>query len=207
MSENEELCLTNEELCITNEELCIKNEEILQHTDQSYRSPPPDGSALYCVTPAAGDQGDTFFADCAAAYDALPLAEQAELAQHQLIHATFELGRSQEAVRAHPGNKALFTKHFKTRRGIHSKQNKHSGRTHGVLGTDTSRLLFSKSVWYEPEHATVFGEGVGAAPEVMEREAEGMLPQLHPLVREHPVTGRQVHRESIIFKYKIHHFN
>ena len=31
------------------------------HTDQSYRSPPPDGSALYCVTPAAGDEGDTFF--------------------------------------------------------------------------------------------------------------------------------------------------
>lgn len=73
------------------------------HTDQSYRSPPPDGSLLYCVAPAAEGQADTFFADCAAAHDALPLTEQEALAQYEVIHATFELGRSREAVRANPG--------------------------------------------------------------------------------------------------------
>ena len=73
------------------------------HSDQSYRKPPPDASIIYCVRPGADGQGDTFFCDNAAAFDALSPAEQAEAARRSIIHAASSLGRSEQSVRKHPG--------------------------------------------------------------------------------------------------------
>lgn len=48
------------------------------HTDQAFRDPPPLASLLFCKSaPPAG--GDTCFADCVTAYEALPQARKAEL--------------------------------------------------------------------------------------------------------------------------------
>jgi taurine dioxygenase len=44
------------------------------HTDQSYRRPPPDISLFFAVAPVPQGQGQTLFADGAAAYEALPPA-------------------------------------------------------------------------------------------------------------------------------------
>ena len=73
------------------------------HSDQSYRKPPPDASIIYCKRPGADGQGDTFFCDNAAAFDALSPAEQAEAAGRFIIHAAGSLGRSEQSVRKHPG--------------------------------------------------------------------------------------------------------
>ena len=55
------------------------------------------------MRPGAEGQGDTFFCDNAAAFDALSPAEQAEAASRKIIHAAGSLGRSEQNVRKHPG--------------------------------------------------------------------------------------------------------
>ncbi len=56
------------------------------HSDWSFLDPPPAGTALYgTVIPPVG--GDTLFANQYAAYEALPLATKAKLADRQGIHS------------------------------------------------------------------------------------------------------------------------
>jgi taurine dioxygenase len=68
------------------------------HTDQSYRRPPPDISLFYAVSPVRRDQGQTIFADCAAAYEALPAALKARVDRLEGLHAYSAHGRSRDAV-------------------------------------------------------------------------------------------------------------
>lgn len=71
------------------------------HTDQSFRRPPPDVSLLYAVQAAQPGQGQTLFADCAAAFDALPAATRTRVADLVGVHARFGTGRSEDDVRNH----------------------------------------------------------------------------------------------------------
>lgn len=62
------------------------------HTDKSFRPAPSMATILHAVTlPPQG--GDTGFADMVAAYEALPEAEKAELANTRVVHS-WELSRS-----------------------------------------------------------------------------------------------------------------
>jgi taurine dioxygenase len=70
------------------------------HTDQSYRRPPPDISLFLAVLPVPRGQGQTLFADGAAAYDALPAALQARIENLQGLHVQPGSGRSRPAVLA-----------------------------------------------------------------------------------------------------------
>jgi taurine dioxygenase len=70
------------------------------HTDQSYRRPPPDISLFLAVLPVRKDQGQTLFADGAAAYDALPPALKAQIEGLEGLHAQSGTGRTYAAVRA-----------------------------------------------------------------------------------------------------------
>jgi taurine dioxygenase len=68
------------------------------HTDQSFRRPPPDVSLLYAVRATEKGQGQTLFADCTAAFEALPGSIQAQVANLVGVHARFGTGRSEEDV-------------------------------------------------------------------------------------------------------------
>ncbi|MBM3522126.1 MAG: TauD/TfdA family dioxygenase [Alphaproteobacteria bacterium] len=68
------------------------------HTDQSYRRPPPDISLFYAVSPVRRDQGQTIFADGAAAYEALPAALKARVDRLEGLHASSAHGRNRDAV-------------------------------------------------------------------------------------------------------------
>jgi taurine dioxygenase len=70
------------------------------HTDQSYRRPPPDISLFLAVLPVRKDQGQTLFADGAAAYDALPPEMKTRIDGLEGLHASSTNGRSYPAVRA-----------------------------------------------------------------------------------------------------------
>ncbi len=70
------------------------------HTDQSYRRPPPDISLFLAVLPVRRDQGQTLFADGAAAYDALPPALQAQVDALEGLHVGSSAGRRREHVAA-----------------------------------------------------------------------------------------------------------
>lgn len=70
------------------------------HTDQSYRRPPPDISLFLAVSPIRKDQGQTLFADGAAAYDALSADLKACIDGLEGIHVQPGTGRSREAVLA-----------------------------------------------------------------------------------------------------------
>ena len=70
------------------------------HTDQSYRRPPPDISLFLGVVTAPRDQGQTLFADCSAAYEALSPALKAQVDGLEGLHVQRSAGRSREAVRA-----------------------------------------------------------------------------------------------------------
>src|SRR5580704_14658849 len=72
------------------------------HTDQSYRRPPPDISLFYAVTPVARDRGQTLFADCTAAYAALPSHLKAKVEGLQGLHC--QPGRSKSSRRMHARN-------------------------------------------------------------------------------------------------------
>ena len=69
------------------------------HTDQSYRRPPPDISLLLAIEVPPRDQGQTLYADCTAAYQALEPEMQQLLQGLDGIHAPGWIGRSRESVR------------------------------------------------------------------------------------------------------------
>ena len=68
------------------------------HTDQSYRRPPPDISLFLAVTPAPRDQGQTLFANGAAAYDALSPAMKARIEGLDGIHVSLSAARGRNDV-------------------------------------------------------------------------------------------------------------
>ncbi|HEX6441695.1 MAG TPA: TauD/TfdA family dioxygenase [Stellaceae bacterium] len=68
------------------------------HTDQSYRRPPPDISLFFAVAPVPQGQGQTLFADGAAAYDALPPALKRRIERLEGLHVQPGTGRSRDAV-------------------------------------------------------------------------------------------------------------
>jgi taurine dioxygenase len=68
------------------------------HTDQSYRRPPPDISVFLAVVPVPQGQGQTLFADGAAAYAALPPALKARVDGLEGLHVRLGVGRSRQAV-------------------------------------------------------------------------------------------------------------
>lgn len=68
------------------------------HTDQSYRRPPPDITLLYAITTPPPDQGQTLFADCTAAYAALPADVQSRIEGLDGIHAMSWIGRRKQDV-------------------------------------------------------------------------------------------------------------
>lgn len=70
------------------------------HTDQSYRRPPPDISLFLAVVPVPQGQGQTLFADAAAAYDALSPALKARVEHLEGLHVQPGAGRSRDAVLA-----------------------------------------------------------------------------------------------------------
>ncbi len=70
------------------------------HTDQSYRRPPPDISLFLGVDPAPRGQGQTLFADGAAAYDTLPRDLKARADRREGLHVGSSAGRSRKAVLA-----------------------------------------------------------------------------------------------------------
>ena len=69
------------------------------HTDQSYRRPPPDVSLFYAAIPAPKGQAQTLYADCIAAYDALPAGLRARVDELVGIHVKPGTGRAEHAVR------------------------------------------------------------------------------------------------------------
>ena len=69
------------------------------HTDQSFRRPPPDISVLYSVQPTVKGQGQTLFADCSAALDALPASVRVRIDGLFGIHAVFGTNRLEDDVR------------------------------------------------------------------------------------------------------------
>jgi alpha-ketoglutarate-dependent taurine dioxygenase len=70
------------------------------HTDQSYRRPPPDISLFLAVTPVPQGQGQTLFADGAAAYAALSPELKARVDGLEGLHVQPGSGRSRDAVLA-----------------------------------------------------------------------------------------------------------
>lgn len=77
------------------------------HTDQSYRRPPPDISLLFAVRTPPAAQGQTLYADCAAAWRMLDVEDQQQLQALSGIHAMSWIGRSEQAVRAGESPSAL----------------------------------------------------------------------------------------------------
>lgn len=70
------------------------------HTDQSYRRPPPDISLFLGVEPVPRGQGQTLFADAAAAYEALSPEMKARVDGLDGIHVSSSSGRKRDAVLA-----------------------------------------------------------------------------------------------------------
>ena len=68
------------------------------HTDQSYRRPPPDISLFLAVVPVPQGQGQTLFADGAAAYAALSPELKARVDGLEGLHVQPGAGRSRTAV-------------------------------------------------------------------------------------------------------------
>ena len=68
------------------------------HTDQSYRRPPPDISLFLAVIPVPKDQGQTLFANGAAAYEALPPALKARVDGLDGLHVSMSAKRSRDSV-------------------------------------------------------------------------------------------------------------
>jgi taurine dioxygenase len=70
------------------------------HTDQSYRRPPPDISLFFAVRPVPQGQGQTLFANGAAAYEALPAELKQRVEGLEGLHVQLGTGRSRDAVSA-----------------------------------------------------------------------------------------------------------
>jgi taurine dioxygenase len=70
------------------------------HTDQSYRRPPPDISLFFAVVPVPRGQGQTLFANGAAAYAALDPALKQRIEGLEGLHVQLGTGRSRDAMLA-----------------------------------------------------------------------------------------------------------
>ena len=112
------------------------------HTDQSYRRPPPDISVFLAVVPVPQGQGQTLFADGAAAYAALPPALKARIEGLEGLHVRPGAGRSRDAVLAGETPRPL---------GPHERpQRQPVVRTHPVTGRPALYLCeFGQMDWLE----------------------------------------------------------
>jgi len=70
------------------------------HTDQSYRRPPPDVSLFLAVNPVPKGQGQTLFADGAAAYAALSPALKRRIDGLEGLHVGLSAGRGRDEILA-----------------------------------------------------------------------------------------------------------
>lgn len=112
------------------------------HTDQSYRRPPPDISLFLAVIPVPKGQGQTLFADCAAAYDALPPDLKAQVEGLEGLHVQPGSGRSYQAV--------LAGETPKPQRPHERAQRQPVVRTHPVTGLRALYLCeFSQMDWID----------------------------------------------------------
>ncbi len=118
------------------------------HTDQSYRRPPPDISVVLAVVPVP--QGQTLFADGAAAYDALSPALKARVEGLEGLHAPARARRTRDAVLAGEAPRPLMAHERPQRQPV--------VRTHPVTGRRALYLCeFGQMDWLE-------GPFVGAQP-------------------------------------------
>jgi len=112
------------------------------HTDQSYRRPPPDISLFLSVLPVPQGQGQTLFADCAAAYDALPADLKARVEGLEGLHAVSSSGRSRASVLAGERPKPLLPHQMPQRQPV--------VRTHPVTGRRALYLCeYGQMDWVE----------------------------------------------------------
>lgn len=162
------------------------------HSDQSYRRPPPDISLLHCKHPAAAEQGHTLFADCAAAYDALPAELEAAVAGRSILHSNTGMGRTERAVRQQAVHKdpASIRPAPQTcatsavggcwRCPKPSKCSRHCNTAHS-----STRVL-------GPQVRAGRG-GQPTRPDVVDgvTDPASLAPVAQPIVRLHPVTGRK----------------
>ena len=70
------------------------------HTDQSYRRPPPDISLFFAAIAVPKGQGQTLFANCADAYEALSPEMKRRIQGLEGLHVMPGSGRSIESIRA-----------------------------------------------------------------------------------------------------------
>jgi taurine dioxygenase len=112
------------------------------HSDQSYRRPPPDISLFLAVIPVTQGQGQTLFADGAAAYDALPPDLKAQVEGLEGLHVQPRSGRSYQAVLAGEAPKPL--------RSHERPQRQPVVRTHPVTGRRALYLCeFGQMDWLD----------------------------------------------------------
>ena len=134
------------------------------HTDQSYRRPPPDISLFLAVSPVTRDQGQTLFADGAAAYDALPPALKARIEGLDGIHVSLSARRSRDEVLAGAAPREL---------GAHEQpQRQPVVRVHPVTGRRALYLCeYGQMDWLEGPFAGLspgpHGEGAALLHELM----------------------------------------
>lgn len=96
------------------------------HTDQSFRRPPPDISLFYAVIAAQKGQGQTLYANGAAAYASLSSSLKSRLEGLVGIHVVPGSGRSEKAVKAGEPVQPL---------NLHEQQQRHPVvRFHPVTG-------------------------------------------------------------------------
>ena len=112
------------------------------HTDQSYRRPPPDISLFLAVDPVRPGQGQTLFADGAAAYDALPPALKARVDDLEGLHVGLGAERSRDEMLAGHTPRALDPRERPQRQPV--------ARVHPVTGRRALYLCENRQMdWFE----------------------------------------------------------
>ena len=112
------------------------------HTDQSYRRPPPDISLFLAVSPVPPGQGQTLFADGAAAYDALPPALKARVDDLEGLHVSLNAERSRDEILAGRTPRALGPRERPQRQPV--------ARIHPVTGRRALYLCENRQMdWFE----------------------------------------------------------
>ena len=135
------------------------------HTDQSFRSPPPRASAMFCVDTPPDGSGDTLFASTIEAYNTLPPA----------------LARRAEGVLAAHSYGALHKNFRKLTSGVSTDEALPTPpipEPHPPSPHPPSAVPIPSECY--PEEAILS----------VEREAS-LAPTLHPLVRVHRASGRK----------------
>jgi taurine dioxygenase len=112
------------------------------HTDQSYRRPPPDISVFLAVVPVPQGQGQTLFADGAAAYAALSPGLKARVEGLEGLHVRPGTGRARDAVLAGEASRLLGPNERPQRQPV--------ARVHPVTGRRALYLCeFGQMDWLE----------------------------------------------------------